>query len=216
MSLKSEGLQCLQIYQYYPKLKVSRGSSIHVACAAKRKNAQISFHDTASQRDAKTPPRAVRAVPMQLLAVAKAGTPPVEQMAGDYASKLERYCKFQETLLRPNPKNSKNPIDQKQAEGERLVKALSPRDYLVMVDERGREVSSLALADIVARAGDQGVGALVFAIGGPHGHGPQVRERADDTIRLSKMVLNHQIARLVLLEQLYRAWTILRGEPYHH
>jgi 23S rRNA (pseudouridine1915-N3)-methyltransferase len=66
------------------------------------------------------------------------------------------------------------------------------------------------------QASDQSWPSVVFCIGGPFGHAPAVRERANDTIRLSKMVLNHQVAHVVLLEQLYRAWTILRGEPYHH
>ena len=66
------------------------------------------------------------------------------------------------------------------------------------------------------RAGDAGWPALCFVLGGPFGHAASVKERADDSVRLSKMVLNHQVAHVVLLEQLYRAWTILRGEPYHH
>lgn len=65
-------------------------------------------------------------------------------------------------------------------------------------------------------AGDRSSRSVAFCIGGPYGHTDAVRERADATVSLSKCVLNHQIARLVLLEQLYRAWTIIRGEPYHH
>ena len=86
----------------------------------------------------------------------------------------------------------------------------------VLLCERGREVSSADVARLLSDAGEANPSALVFAIGGPFGHGAAVRERADDSIRLSAMVLNHQVARLVLAEALYRGWTILRGEPYHH
>ncbi|KAK3259240.1 hypothetical protein CYMTET_31755 [Cymbomonas tetramitiformis] len=160
--------------------------------------------------------RAVRAVKLQLLAVAKNGGADYEAVAAGYGDKIRRYCKFEETLIRPNPKNSKVPEEQKRAEGERFLKAVTPRDRVVILDERGREITSEGLADMIAKAGDDGVENLVFGIGGPYGHPSEVRETAHDVIRLSKMVLNHQIARLMLLEQLYRAWTILRGEPYHH
>lgn len=87
---------------------------------------------------------------------------------------------------------------------------------MVLLDERGRDLSSPDLAKLLAQASDQGWPQLVFCIGGPFGHSQEVRARADDQVRLSTMVLNHQVAHVVLLEQLYRAWTILRGEPYHH
>jgi 23S rRNA (pseudouridine1915-N3)-methyltransferase len=96
-----------------------------------------------------------------------------------------------------------------------VLKALSPGDRVVLLDERGREVSSYDVAELIARAGDDNT-PLVFCIGGPYGHGDAVRQRADDTIRLSRLVLNHQVAVVVLLEQLYRGWAILRGDPYHH
>ncbi len=86
----------------------------------------------------------------------------------------------------------------------------------MLLCERGRDVSSEDVAALLAAAGEAAPPALVFAIGGPFGHGPAVRARADDSIRLSRLVLNHQVARLVLCEQLYRAWSILKGENYHH
>ncbi len=86
----------------------------------------------------------------------------------------------------------------------------------MLLCERGRDVNTPDLAALLEAAGEANPSALVFAIGGPFGHGAAVRARADDSIRLSRLVLNHQVARLVLAEQLYRAWTILKGEPYHH
>ena len=96
-----------------------------------------------------------------------------------------------------------------------MLKSINNDEYVILLDERGQEVTSEAVATIIAEAGDNGR-SLTFCIGGPYGHGPAVRARAQHSIRLSRLVLNHQVALVVLLEQLYRGWTILRGEPYHH
>ncbi|XP_042038771.1 putative RNA methyltransferase At5g10620 isoform X2 [Salvia splendens] len=87
---------------------------------------------------------------------------------------------------------------------------------IVMLDERGRDVSSEQMASLIADAGNTGASSILFCVGGPYGHGRQLRERADVSIRLSSLVLNHEIALVVLAEQLYRAWTILKGQKYHH
>ncbi|KAL5699515.1 23S rRNA (pseudouridine(1915)-N(3))-methyltransferase [Ranunculus cassubicifolius] len=85
-----------------------------------------------------------------------------------------------------------------------------------MLDENGLDIGSIEMAELLGDAGNTGSSALTFCIGGPYGHGKQLRERANVTIKLSSMVLNHQIALVVLMEQLYRAWTILKGQKYHH
>lgn len=85
-----------------------------------------------------------------------------------------------------------------------------------MLDERGQDLRSEQMAELVADAGNTGASRISFCIGGPYGHGRKIRERANLSIKLSSMVLNHQIALLVLVEQLYRSWTILRGQKYHH
>ncbi len=102
----------------------------------------------------------------------------------------------------------------REAEAERLLAKVSPRDLLVCVDERGREPSSLELAQLLGRWRDEGR-EVAFAIGGDEGHAPAVRERADFVWSLSRLVLPHRLARVVVVEQLYRAFAILRGEPYH-
>ena len=162
--------------------------------------------------------RAARPVPILLLAVAKGGRADGggAAAAAEWAEKLRRYAPVVETLVRPNPSNSRDPEVAKAAEGERVLKAVPPGAWLVALDERGREVRSEDVAALLAAAGDAGATALVFAVGGPHGHPAAVRAAAKDVVRLSPLVLNHQVARIVLLEQLYRGWTILRGEPYHH
>ncbi|GJP36509.1 hypothetical protein CLOM_g21009 [Closterium sp. NIES-68] len=105
---------------------------------------------------------------------------------------------------------------QVEAEGERVMKSLHPTDWVVLLDERGRPVTSEQLAQLIAECADASHRSLTFVIGGPYGHGSQVAGRANDKIRLSSLVLNHEVALLVLAEQLYRAWTILKGEKYHH
>ena len=164
--------------------------------------------------------RAVRPVPLKLISVAKGAGGSASKgaalMAEEWALKVRRYVPLTEVQLKPNPLNAKDPAVAKVHEGERVLKAVGPGERLVVLDERGRAVTSEDVARIIARAGDEGWPAVVFAIGGPYGHSEAVRARADDTVRLSSLVLNHSVARVVLLEQLYRAWTILRGEPYHH
>jgi 23S rRNA (pseudouridine1915-N3)-methyltransferase len=96
-----------------------------------------------------------------------------------------------------------------------VLKAISPGDHVVLCDERGALVTSPQVADLLAGAGEAGT-PLVFCIGGPFGHGPAVMARGDTSISFSGCVLNHAVAHVVLVEQLYRGWTILRGEPYHH
>ena len=142
----------------------------------------------------------------------------VEALAAEYGDMIRRYAPFQETRLAPNPKNSAKVEVQVQAEGEKVLGRLHGDDFVVALDERGRDVSSEDLAELVAEP-PGGAGRIVFLIGGPHGHSAKVRQRAHErgaVVRLSKMVLNHQIARLVALEQIYRGWTIIRGEKYHH
>ncbi|KAK9806742.1 hypothetical protein WJX72_001104 [[Myrmecia] bisecta] len=139
-----------------------------------------------------------------------------EALAGEWAAKVRRYTPLTQLQLKPNPKKASSPEVAVIAEGERVLKATAGQDYVVVLDERGRNLTSEGMADLLAQASERGASGLTFCIGGPFGHSPAVRQRGNDTIKLSSMVLNHQIANLVLLEQLYRGWTILRGEPYHH
>ncbi|CAL5220528.1 g2560 [Coccomyxa viridis] len=176
---------------------------------------RIARHTSAAKGE-KAFTRAVRPVPLKIISVSKGNSPGAETMAGEWLDKLQRYTQASELVVRPNPKKSSEPEMAMQAEGERILRALSPQDMLVVLDERGKEATSEGFAELLAKAGDNGRPSIAFCIGGPHGHSSEVRGRADVMLRLSGCVLNHQVARIVLLEQLYRAWTILRGEPYHH
>ena len=130
-----------------------------------------------------------------------------------YAERVRRHAELDLVEL-PAAKGALPPADARRREGEALLAKLKPESWLVALDERGTLLDSLELARLVATARDAGR-ELVFAIGGDEGLDSPVRERAWKVLALSRMTLPHRLARLVLLEQLYRAFSMLRGEPYH-
>lgn len=134
----------------------------------------------------------------------------------DYAQRICHYMPF-EIITIPELRNTKNLTEeqQKTAEGELIMKQLSPSDTVVLMDEHGRELRSMEYARWLEQKRST-ARRLVFIIGGPYGFSPQVYSRADDKISLSRMTFSHQMVRLIATEQLYRACTIIKGEPYHH
>lgn len=134
----------------------------------------------------------------------------------DYAERIGHYMPFGVTTI-PELKNTKNLTEeqQKQAEGELILKQIQPQDTVVLLDEHGREFRSVELASWLAQKRNT-ARRLVFVIGGPYGFSPAVYGRANEKISLSKMTFSHQMVRLIFTEQLYRACTIIKGEPYHH
>ncbi|XP_024536349.1 putative RNA methyltransferase At5g10620 [Selaginella moellendorffii] len=160
--------------------------------------------------------RSVRPAKIKVLTVGKSPDPGVQMLLDGYSRKIQRYCGFQVVQVRPNPKNSSDPKVQIEAESENAMRNISTSDWVAVLDESGRDVTSLELADLIADAANNCSSSLLFCIGGPYGHGSRVKTRANVTLRLSSLVLNHQVALIVLVEQIYRSWTILRGENYHH
>ncbi len=134
----------------------------------------------------------------------------------EYVQRINHYMPF-ETITIPELKNTKNITEnqQKQAEGELIAKYLQPTDCVVLMDEHGKEYRSMEFARWLTQKQNT-VRRLVFIIGGPYGFSQQVYDRADDMVSLSKMTFSHQMVRLIFTEQLYRACTIIKGEPYHH
>lgn len=134
----------------------------------------------------------------------------------EYVQRINHYMPF-ETVTIPELKNTKNITEnqQKQAEGELIAKYLQPTDCVVLMDEHGKEYRSMEFARWLTQKQNT-VRRLVFIIGGPYGFSQQVYDRADDMVSLSKMTFSHQMVRLIFTEQLYRACTITKGEPYHH
>ena len=159
--------------------------------------------------------RATRAIPLKLVMVSKGGGNAMDVACKEWSDKIKRYAEFEEVVVKTNPKNAKEPSKQLEAEGERVMKHIAETDYVILCDERGEDLTSEELSAAVADAGESNT-RVAFVVGGPFGHGPDVVARANRKIRLSSMVMNHQVARFVLLEQIYRTWTILKGEPYHH
>ena len=135
-------------------------------------------------------------------------TPWADAAAEDYGGRIKRYFPFDEVVVRP--------AATAQDEAHRLLKSVPARSWLVVVDERGEARSSESLARLLEDAAQSGNSTLWFALGGAFGHAPAVREKARTVLSLSSMVLNHAVARVVLVEQIYRACTIRAGEPYHH
>jgi 23S rRNA (pseudouridine1915-N3)-methyltransferase len=134
----------------------------------------------------------------------------------DYAERIGHYMPF-ELLTIPELKNTKNLSEeqQKQAEGELILRQLQPQDTVVLLDEHGQELRSVELASWLDRKRNT-ARRLVFVIGGPYGFSQAVYSRANEQLSLSRLTFSHQMVRLVFTEQLYRACSIIKGEPYHH
>lgn len=134
----------------------------------------------------------------------------------DYLKRIGHYMPFSVTVI-PELRNAKSLSQQQQKdkEGEAILRLLQPSDTVVLLDERGKEPRSIELADWLQRQ-QQTARRLVFIIGGPYGFSQQVYSRADSMLSLSRMTFSHQMVRLIFVEQLYRACTIIKGEPYHH
>lgn len=134
----------------------------------------------------------------------------------DYVERISHYMPF-EVVVIPDIKNTRalSEQQQKEREGELILKKLKPGDNLVLLDERGTQPTSVQLASWLERKRLDGR-RLVFVIGGPYGFSPAVYERANEKVSLSRLTFSHQMVRLVFVEQIYRACTIIKGEPYHH
>lgn len=135
----------------------------------------------------------------------------------EYTRRLKHYITYNINIL-PDIKNTKNLTEeqQKEIEGKLILNALKPGDFLVLLDERGKEFSSMQFSDYLQRKMNSGLRRLVFVVGGPYGFSKDVYNKADEKLSLSKMTFSHEMIRLFFTEQIYRAMTIIRGEPYHH
>lgn len=154
---------------------------------------------------------------IQLWSIGKIHEAYVKIGIDDFTKRIEKYFSAEWTLI-PAPKNAgmMSEMDLKKKEGELIMEWLQPEDYLVLLDERGKQQSSEQLAAFLqARANDR-TKKLVFLIGGAYGVDGAVAKRANFTWSLSQLVFPHQLVRLILAEQIYRACTILRNEKYHH
>ncbi|MBQ3173977.1 MAG: 23S rRNA (pseudouridine(1915)-N(3))-methyltransferase RlmH [Alistipes sp.] len=154
---------------------------------------------------------------IELIVVGKTDMKEVETLVAMYAKRLNHYVRFAITTI-ADVRNTKklSEGEQKRLEGEAILRLLTPSDYLMLLDEHGAELRSIEFADLIEKRMSAGIKRLVFLIGGPYGFSEAVYARANGKLSLSKMTFSHQIVRAIFLEQLYRAFTILKNEPYHH
>ena len=151
------------------------------------------------------------------MAIGKTDNKEMQKLISTYEQRLGHYVKFELEII-PDLKKTKNlsAEQQKIKEGELILKSLANTDILVLLDEYGKQYSSLEFSSYLQKKMNSGLKQLVFLIGGPYGFSEEIYKKASGKISLSKMTFSHQMVRLFFVEQLYRAFTILRNEPYHH
>lgn len=154
---------------------------------------------------------------IKLVAIGKTDNKALQTLIDDYQKRLSFYIKFDLEII-PDIKNVKNLSEsqQKEKEGELILAKLAPTDQLILLDENGKTFSSVGLSEELQKKMNSGVKTVVFVIGGPYGFSETVYAKAHGTISLSLMTFSHQMVRLFFIEQLYRGFTILKNEPYHH
>ena len=141
----------------------------------------------------------------------------IDTAISKYTKRIPFYWPFSLTCI-PDVKTPKSAGTdlQKELEGQRMLDEISPGDFVVLLDERGREMESRTFSDFISKKALEQPRSLIFIIGGPYGFSKAVYDKADMLLSLSKMTFPHELARLFFVEQIYRAGTIARGEPYHH
>jgi 23S rRNA (pseudouridine1915-N3)-methyltransferase len=154
---------------------------------------------------------------IKLLAVGKTDNKSLQTLIDDYTKRLSFYIKFDLEII-PDIKKVKNlsETQQKEKEGELILSKISPTEQLILLDENGTTFSSIGFSEYLQKKMNSGVKTLVFVIGGPYGFSEDVYKKAKGKISLSEMTFSHQMVRLFFIEQLYRGYTILKNEPYHH
>ena len=154
---------------------------------------------------------------IKLLVIGKTDSTQLEQLIAVYQKRLGYYINFKMEVI-PNLKKTKNlsQEQQKDKEGALILKQLVSTDTLILLDEGGKQFSSIDFSGYLQKKMNSGLKQLVFVIGGPYGFSDSVYKAASGKISLSKMTFSHQMVRLFMVEQLYRAFTILKNEPYHH
>ncbi len=154
---------------------------------------------------------------IEIMAIGKTQSKYLTEGINAYCQRIVHYIPFSLTVL-PDVKASRGMTEavQKQKEGQLMMAAFQPSDCVILLDEHGREYTSREFAGFIEKKMGSGLKRLVLVIGGPYGFSDEIYSRADGKISLSRMTFSHEMVRLFITEQIYRAMTILRGEPYHH
>jgi 23S rRNA (pseudouridine1915-N3)-methyltransferase len=151
------------------------------------------------------------------LTVGKTTNPHLIKLQEEYQNRLKYYIPF-ETVVIPELKSTKNLSisEQQEKEADLILKAFEANDEVILLDERGKQYTSMGFSEFIAKKMLASHKRMIFVVGGPYGFSERVYQRANGKISLSAMTFSHQMIRLIFTEQLYRAMTILKGEPYHH
>lgn len=154
---------------------------------------------------------------IKVICIGKTGKSFLVEGENEYLKRLKRYIGFEKIEI-PDIKNAKKLTQDlvKSKEGVEILKKTDPSDFIVLLDEKGKEFTSEKFAEFLQQRFNLGGKTIVFVIGGAYGFSNEVYQRADQKIALSKMTFSHQMIRMLFFEQVYRAMTILKGEPYHH
>lgn len=154
---------------------------------------------------------------IKLLCVGKTDNKQLQGLIDTYTKRLNFYVKYTIEIL-PDIKNVKNLSEQEQKnkEGDLILSKIGPYDHLILFDENGKTFSSVGFSKFLQKKMNSGIKTLVFVIGGPYGFSQEVYTKAQGKVSLSSMTFSHQMVRLFITEQIYRGFTILKGEPYHH
>ncbi|SHH76137.1 23S rRNA (pseudouridine1915-N3)-methyltransferase [Winogradskyella wandonensis] len=154
---------------------------------------------------------------IKLIAIGKTDNKQLQTLIEDYQKRLGFYIKFQLEII-PDIKKAKHlsEAQQKDKEGELILGKTQTSDVVILLDENGKQMDSVGFSNYLQKHLNSGIKQLVFVIGGPYGFSDAVYQRANGKLGLSKMTFSHQMVRLFFIEQLYRGFTILRNEPYHH
>ncbi len=154
---------------------------------------------------------------IELIVIGKLSSSQMEHLFEGYVKRVNHYCRFALTTL-PDIKGGRgsSPNQQRKAEGESILRQLNEGDYVVLLDERGAQYRSVEFAQWIQKRLNSGVKRVVFVVGGAFGFSDEIYERANGKISLSAMTFTHEFVRVVFAEQIYRAFTILRNEPYHN
>lgn len=152
-----------------------------------------------------------------LLAIGKTDDKKLISLTEMYQKRLQYYISFSFEII-PDVKKAKNlsEIQQKNLEGDEILKRMQASDVMILLDEKGKSYTSEGFSQLLQKKMNSGIKNLVFVIGGPYGFSEAVYQRANGKVALSAMTFSHQMIRLFFVEQLYRGFTILKNEPYHH
>jgi len=154
---------------------------------------------------------------IKLIAIGKTDSKQLQELITNYIDRLQHYIRFELCII-SDLKNVKNLSEeqQKKKEGELILKELKPTDHVIILDENGKEYTSVGFSEFLQKKMNSGCKQLVLIIGGPYGFSEDIRKKAISKISFSKMTFSHQMIRLFVVEQLYRGFSILKNEPYHH